>query len=642
MSATAIAPQREARPAALGRAVRGALDARMIVLAAIGLGLGLSAFAFGFYDLSVWAPLALGVLAAVVALALAGERLPAGPGRVALGGLVAVWLWSLASRGWAEAAGDALTEADRWALYAAFLALMLLLIRRPRHGAAVLGAASAGVLVVALDVAIRMAAGDGAGLFLLGRLNGPLGYVNGEAGLFVLGAWPLVALAQRGHRVWAPLAVAGTTLLLGLVVLSQSRGAAIALVVSALVVLAAFPGRRALAWVLIAAVGGTATALQPLLHVYREGDAGRPIAAAVQTAGGRVLLAAALAGVVTAAVLWIASSGEPGRRAVRAGGRLLAVVLAIGAVAAAIAEGPRAVREVRSQVHAFVHLGSGTNGSRFLSGSGNRYDFWRVAWREFQANPVAGLGAGGYDRDYFRLRQTTEDVRQPHSLELQALAETGLVGALLLAIAIGALLVALVIRARARCTGVALAAGGVLVAWLAYTSVDWLHLLPGVTGIALASGAALCVPADRPARRGPLGLGVIVAGVVLAAVAAVTIARPMLALHEQTQARALLDRSPEQALAKANASLRLDGDTPASYYVKSAAYARLDDYRDARATLRLAVAREPHNPVPWVLLGDLATRRRDRAQARAAYARAHALNPRDPSLAALARGRRTR
>ena len=39
----------------------------------------------------------------------------------------------------------------------------------------------------------------------------------------------------------------------------------------------------------------------------------------------------------------------------------------------------------------------------------------------------------------------------------------------------------------------------------------------------------------------------------------------------------------------------------------------------------------------WALLGDLAVRRGDLAEARALYGRAHALNPRDPSLDALAR-----
>ena len=42
--------------------------------------------------------------------------------------------------------------------------------------------------------------GDGPSLFLEGRLNSPLGYVNGEAVAFLLGFWPLFALAERVRR----------------------------------------------------------------------------------------------------------------------------------------------------------------------------------------------------------------------------------------------------------------------------------------------------------------------------------------------------------------------------------------------------------------------------------------------------------
>ena len=41
--------------------------------------------------------------------------------------------------------------------------------------------------------------------------------------------------------------------------------------------------------------------------------------------------------------------------------------------------------------------------------------------------PLTGVGAGNYDRPYFKARQTTEDVRQPHSIEFQALSELGIV-----------------------------------------------------------------------------------------------------------------------------------------------------------------------------------------------------------------------
>jgi Flp pilus assembly protein TadD len=96
-----------------------------------------------------------------------------------------------------------------------------------------------------------------------------------------------------------------------------------------------------------------------------------------------------------------------------------------------------------------------------------------------------------------------------------------------------------------------------------------------------------------------------------------------------------------RAIAKADDSLALDDEALATYYVKAAAYARLDDYGRARATLLEATRREPHDFVTWGLLGDLAVRRGEMAQARRAYGRASRLNPRSAPLAALARDPRS-
>lgn len=91
------------------------------------------------------------------------------------------------------------------------------------------------------------------------------------------------------------------------------------------------------------------------------------------------------------------------------------------------------------------------------------------------------------------------------------LAETGLVGGLALAGFVGAVLAALWRRLHAdqgeAAAGVALAAGGIFALWLAQTSVDWLHLIPGLSAIALAGAAILLEPwmaaRSLPAAGGP-------------------------------------------------------------------------------------------------------------------------------------------
>jgi predicted Zn-dependent protease len=97
-----------------------------------------------------------------------------------------------------------------------------------------------------------------------------------------------------------------------------------------------------------------------------------------------------------------------------------------------------------------------------------------------------------------------------------------------------------------------------------------------------------------------------------------------------------IDTKPAVALREANRSLSFDADAVTSYYVKAAALARFDQALAARDALIAALRREPSNFVTWTLLGDIAVRRGRFGAAKTDYSRAHALNPRDPSLTALA------
>jgi len=254
------------------------------------------------------------------------------------------------------------------------------------------------------------------------------------------------------------------------------------------------------------------------------------------------------------------------------------------------------------------------------------------------------VGAGNYDRTYFLERRTAEDIRQAHSVEMQVLGELGLPGLAALALFIIAVLAGFARRARAARSsleerGLAVAAGGAFLVWLLHTSVDWLHLIPGVTGLALAFAAVLVGP-WRSSAVGSATVtrrAVVLACTVLIVVGAVLVGRSALADSYSSDARDLLDSAPARAIAKANDSLALDDEAVNTYYVKAAAYARVDDYRRARSTLLEAARREPHDFVTWGLIGDLAVRRGELGQARRAYARASQLNPRNRALAQLAK-----
>lgn len=633
-----------------------------VLLAVVGLGFGASVFAEGFYDITVWGPIGIGLLAVLLAVVVAAPARPRGPAATALGALVFLWLWSWLSVSWAESDEQAHVVTARWGMYAAGFALLLLLLRDGRHRKLALGFTAAGVFTVALYVALKMLAGDGASLFFAGRLRDPLGYPNGQAGYFLVGLWPFVALAELARKpLLAGIGMAGAFVIACMLLVGQTRGVLPGVAVSAAAMLLLVPGRGRRLWILIAIGAGLALVADPLLDVYRDAPSGlgTPLPDELaESAATAMLLGAVVIGLLWTGVQYLISlarrrTGEHSRTGLALSYLTTGVaifVVTTATIGAAVAVDDPAGR-VKRQYDDFVNLKveNTRTDSRFLSGGGFRYDYWRIAWRQFEDNPLKGLGAGNYDRTYFLERRTVEDIRQPHSLELQTLAELGLVGGFALSTLVISVLAGLWTHARRGRRDdwerlVAVAAGGAFIAWLAHTSVDWLHITPGITGVALVAAAALVSPwvtATRAAFRNRVR----VAGTVVAALAvlagAQTVAQPTAATFLRTDAQDHLASNPIAALRRANQALAIDGDSMRARYAKSAAYARLDRYRDARATLSEAARVEPHDHLPWALLGDLAARRGDIGLARRDYRRAYRLNPKDTRLAQLAADPRT-
>ena len=128
-------------------------------------------------------------------------------------------------------------------------------------------------------------------------------------------------------------------------------------------------------------------------------------------------------------------------------------------------------------------------------------------------------------------------------------------------------------------------------AWLAHTSVDWLHLLPGVTGVALGSARCCCCAARRvregavagPARRcaggAPRPTALAAIGLATAGRASADSDRRALST---APSEALAER-PAEAAAEADRALRLDPEAVEAYYVKAAALARFGKARAPQA-----------------------------------------------------------
>ena len=81
----------------------------------------------------------------------------------------------------------------------------------------------------------------------------------------------------------------------------------------------------------------------------------------------------------------------------------------------------------------------------------------------FADRPVGGYGADNFQREYFLRGNGDQQPRYPHSLEVRVLAQTGLVGALLLggALVAGFLAASAALRGR-RDLAAAVAAGALL------------------------------------------------------------------------------------------------------------------------------------------------------------------------------------
>ncbi len=626
------------------------------LLVVLGAGSAISPLLAGYYDTTVWGPIGLGLIVCLLAVGIARATRLSTAGWLTFAALAGLGLWSLVSAAWAGSVAQAVVSANRWLMLAAGLGLLLLLIRDRRTSVWALGAFALTTVVVELVMVARLLGPDAAGQFLGGRLHQPLEYINAQATFAILALWPLLALAeQRRSAIAAGAGLAGTVLSGGFVLLSLSRGAALALIVSAVVVFALAPGRQRRALALLLTALGVALAAPQLLDIY---DAGQAVTDDTVHQGIALLLAAAagcgaLWGLVVAVERALSDSARATARFIVGG--LLAGAAALALLGGVVKAGTIA-DEVSAQYDAFVHLSVAEGGeptsSRLLTGAGNRYDYWRIAADTWQEHKVLGIGAGNYDEPYFLARETVEDVRQPHSLALQALSEVGLPGLALVLLLFGAVAGAAVGARRAAAgsrteRGLYVAGLGMFIAWGAHTQVDWIHLLPGITGGALI-GAAVLLRRDperqpRPRRLlRPVPRGLVAAVIALpVAVAGVSLSRQVLAQHYRGEAQeALASGDARAALAEADRSLRLDGADLETLYVKAAALARVGDAGSAQRTLQAAVRREPGDFLTYVLLGDLSVRQRNFPAARSYYQQALSRNPRDLSLRELARNPR--
>jgi hypothetical protein len=425
-----------------------------------------------------WMPWALvAVPAAGGLLAFDIMRPRRGLGLVALGCFGGLALWSGLSVLWAWLPGDATTEASRTLFYAAAFAIVLLAVRTQRDAATMVGLIAAATGLITLYGCVKLAQSAPESYMIYGRVGWPTGYPNTSAALGVLAFWTLVGVGAERKLVWPvrALALGVAVPALGFAVLTQSRGAAVTLILVSPLALALVRERLRLTAFLLVVLAGLLPALPALRTAVDDGTA-----ASAGTAASRLLLGGVIIAALSAA-LAVADqriSLSPERR--RAIGRAAAIATAIGALlVAAVALQQNAPSRIDDAFHSFTLVDATDSGPHLLSVESNRWDFWHVAADDLAARPFTGYGAGSFGPTYLRNGKSSEMPAQAHGQLQEVAATLGLPG-LLLVSGVGAIgLAGLLRRRRQPSTALAGAAVGTACV-LAHAQVDWHWQVPAV------------------------------------------------------------------------------------------------------------------------------------------------------------------
>jgi O-Antigen ligase len=545
-----------------------------------------------------WLPYALGAGLLVAALLASGVALrPPAACLAGLGALAALAAWTALSASWSPVPALARDEALLVFFYGVALAVPLMTLRSEADRMAAIAIVAAASVALVLATCVRLLASDDLeGHYWAGRLASPVGYPGALAAILLVSFWPAAALAagRRTPLVLRALALGAAVALLAGWLMTQSRAGAASLAVSAIVVFALAPARLRLLVPVAAAALLAGSFYYPLTEPFRA--EGTEVDAAIRDAAAWALVLS-VAGVLVGLAYALADRRlAVAPRVVRLAGVAALAVLVLGAaggVGAFAATVDMPVEYVGDRWDDFKRQPETETGSSHLVTIGsNRYDFWRVALGEFREHPIAGAGARSFGHAYLRHGRSEETPRRGHSLEMDLLGETGLIG-LMLALAAFVPLAWIVVR-RARSDLLAAGVLGSVAYWVVHASGDWTWTFPaaGLPFFLLFGAGA----AGRENRRIP-ARAALSGGLALAAASLLVFAPPWLSSRYTARA---LEQTPAAATDDLRWARRLD---PLSIDPLVAEAELASSPGQAVAPLRRAVEREPESVGPRYLLG---------------------------------------
>lgn len=635
---------------------RARLEESSALIAALALIAGLSLVGGGF-DLSdrhIAGLAAWLLVAALLALGAAARASVEKPFYWAGGLILGLALFSAISSLWSGSIELSVAEADRVLVYLGFFLAAFLIAQTDRRRQRFAEGIAIGLALVAfaalasrlLPHVFEVGPGLGSGP----RLRYPLGYWNADGIVFGIGIAMLLWMSRRSlNRSLHWLAVASLPVLLLALYLTYSRGGLLALLVASGCLLALSHDRL---WLLATLAIGVVGTLPALLYVQAHRSVADNLLVQSTVDQGAITLLWLGAGIALALLLF-AGLGQLRKREGKVAGRAVAISrdpaalkwialgLALLGIAAAIAIGGRAWDQFSTSDLQFTNEPA----SHYLDLSGaGRHEFWRVAVDAFGEEPVLGQGAGTYKFSWEQLRDDPIPNTEAHSLFLEAFAELGLVGGLLVLGLAGSLLWTGFAAWRAargaqrELYAVLLAA---VLAFVVGAAIDWFWETAVLGAIFfLASGvlvagrcAQLAAPAGAGDSREGRRFGLAVAGLAIAWVTALALIGPLLVDNQLNASQAAAaDGDISGAINHANTARSIE-PWAASPYVQLGLLAQLQgDYGTASERLSQAIDREDRNWALYYLRAKVEHEAGDAAGARDDRRRARELNPRERCL----------
>jgi tetratricopeptide (TPR) repeat protein len=468
-----------------------------------------------------------------------------------LGSVAAVVAWTAISIGWSISIPRTVSEIERGLIYVSGVTALLVLAR---SRAALLAGALAGVTLVCVDALVLYRTSQAPDRFEGTLLFRPVGYANGLAALAAIGLplalWLSVRMTRLSGRA---LAAASASPLAAVLVLTHSTGAYFALSLSLALGLLleqeriAFAGAAAPAIAASAAAAGAAAAFGP----------------------GAALLLPCLGAAALVAAFWTSRLPRPRGWIVVL---LVMIVVAVGFPAAVLGRG---------------------------LALGDRPEYWRAGLAAYAHSPVAGTGGGTFALDWLANRDRAVATRDAHSLEVEAVAELGPIGLLLV---LTMLAIPIVGAVRRRNDPLVPAAAAAYLVLAVHAGLDWDWEQPAVW---LAGMTAAVVLVTVPGGwRLPAGARWTAAAllVAVALMAAVGLRGNQLVAHARAALRA---GRPERAASVAAQAAAWQPWASEPLVVQEQADLALGNRGDALALIAKGLARDPNDPSLWLALASL-------------------------------------